>query len=175
MALRRHNDRTLYVVGWEPTGIIKIGFTDNLRRRLKALAGATPILTLTFPDSITGYDFEIQANRAAFGTFPRAFRRREDAIPFLPPFGRGYLECYRTTPAEALELIASLCHVTIDRHNVTPYRDVTSERHAVTSRSYGRTDGLTETCGFRDEKNFRYVTRRRASRFFRFAAIGRAS
>lgn len=172
MARRRHNDRTLYVVTWKAAGIVKIGFTDHLVRRFKALPGAEVLLTLTFPDSITGYDFEIAANRAAFNSWPRAFRARTDAIPFLPPFGRGYTECYRTTPGEALELIASLCTITNDRHNVTPYRDATLSRHTVTSRSYGRTDGLTETGGFRDGKNFRYVTRRRASRIFGFAVFG---
>jgi hypothetical protein len=175
MARRRHNDRTLYVATWEPAGIVKVGFTDHLRRRRKALAGAEVILALTFPDSITGYDFEIQANQAAFRAWPRAFTARTEAIPFLPPFGRGYLECYRTTPAAALELIASQCHVTISRHDVTPYRDAVSDRHNVTSRSYGRTDGLTETGGFRDGKKFRYVTRRRASRNLGLAATGEAS
>jgi hypothetical protein len=174
MARRRHNDRTLYVVTWEAAGIVKIGFTDNLRRRRKAMPDADLILALTFPTSLLGYDFEIAANRAAFSRWPRAFSVRTEAIAFLPPFGRGYMECYQTSPADALELVASQCHVTIDRHGVTPYRDATSERHTVTSRSYGRTDGLTETSGFRDGKIFRYVTRRRAGRLFDLAAIGGA-
>lgn len=172
MARRRHEDRTLYVVTWKAAGIIKIGFTDHLHRRLKALAGAEVILTLTFPDSLAGYDFEIAANAAAFQVWPRAFSRRAEAIAFLPPFGRGYTECYRTTAAEALELVASQCDVTVSRHDVTPYRDATSERHSVMSRSYGRTDGLTETSGFRDGKRFRYVTRRRAGQIFGLIAIG---
>ena len=175
MARRRHNDRTLYVVAWETAGIIKIGFTDHLRRRLKAFRGGHAILALTFPDSLAGCDFEIEANQAAFRAWPRAFASRKDAIPFLSPLGGGYLECYRATPAQALELIASRCHVTVRRHDTTRYRDATSKRHSVMSRSYGRTDGLTETGGFRDEKNFRYVTRARASRIFRFVAIGGAS
>ena len=166
MTRRRHNDRTLYVVTWEAEGIVKIGFTDHLHRRRKALAGAEVILTLTFPTSLAGYDFEIAANAAAFRAWPRAFSGRTDAIAFLPPFGRGYTECYRATPAEALELVASQCNVTVSRHDVTPYRDGTLPRHSVLSRSYGRTDGLTETGGFRDGKKFRYVTRRRASRIF---------
>jgi hypothetical protein len=175
MARRRHNDRTLYVVTWEAAGIVKIGFTDHLRRRRKAFPGAQVILALTFPTSIEGYDFEIQANRAAFCAWPRAFASRREAALFLPPDGRGYFECYRTTPAEALELIASQCQVTVSRHNVTPHCDAVSDRHNVTSRSYGRTDGLTETGGFRDGKKFRYVTRARASRIFGFAAIGEAA
>jgi hypothetical protein len=175
MARRRHDDRTLYAVTWEAEGIVKLGFTDNLHRRRKAFPAARLILALTFPDSITGYDFEIRANRVAFRTWPRAFASRGSAASFLPPVGRGYLECYRTTPGEALELIASLCHVTVSRHDVTPHCDATSERHNVTSRSYGRTDGLTETGGFRDGKKFRYVTRARASRIFGFAAIGKSS
>lgn len=172
MARRRHNDRTLYVVTWEAEGIVKIGFTDHLRRRLKAFRGGRPILALTFPDSLAGCDFEIEANQAAFRAWPRAFASRKDAIPFLSPLGGGYLECYRATPVQALELIASRCHVTVRRHDTTRYRDAVSKRHTVTSRSYGRTDGLTETGGFRDGYKFRYVTRRRASRIFGFAAIG---
>lgn len=179
MARRRHNDRILYVAHWEDAGIVKIGFTDHLQRRVKALADATVLLTLTFPDSLTGYDFEITANRAAFGKWPRAFASRTEAITFLPPFGRGYTECYRATPAEALELVASQCQsqptVTVSRHNVTPHRDDTVSRHSVTSRSYGRTDGLTETGGFRDGKIFRYVTRARAGRISRFVTQGGAS
>ena len=175
MTRRRHEDRTLYVVTWEAEGIVKIGFTDHLHRRRKALAGAEVILTLTFPTSLAGYDFEIAANAAAFRAWPRAFTGRTDAIAFLPPFGRGYTECYRATPAEALELVASQCNVTVSRHDVTPYRDATSERHSVMSRSYGRTDGLTETGGFRDGKKFRYVTHRRASRIFGFVRAGGAS
>lgn len=179
MARRRHNDRTLYVATWEAAGIVKIGFTDHLQRRTKALAGAIVILTLTFPDSLTGYDFEIAANQAAFRTWPRAFASRTEAIPFLPPFGRGYTECYRTTAAQALELVASQCQsqttASVSRHNVTPYRDATLERHSVTSRSYGRTDGLTETRGFRDGKIFRYVTHARTGRISRFVTQGGAS
>jgi hypothetical protein len=174
MARRRHEDRTLYVATWDAEGIVKIGFTDHLQRRRKALAGAEVILTLTFPDSLAGYDFEIAANAAAFRAWPRAFSGRAEAITYLPPFGRGYTECYRATPAEALELVASQCNVTVSRHDVTPYRDATSERHSVMSRSYGRTDGLTETGGFRDEYKFRYVTRRRASRIFDLVAAGGA-
>lgn len=60
------------------------------------------------------------------------------------------------------------------RHDAPSHCDVTVNRHAVMSRSYGRTDGLTETCGFRDEKNFRYVTHARTSRIFGFAAKGGA-
>lgn len=175
MARRRHNDRTLYVVTWKTAGIIKIGFTDHLRRRLKTLAEATVVLALTFPDSLAGCDFEIEANRAAFHAWSRAFTSRKESFPFLGPFGGGYLECYRATPGQALDLIASQCYVTVSRHDVSKYRDATSERHSVTSRSYGRTDGLTETSGFRDGKKFRYVTRRRARRIFGLAAIGRAS
>jgi hypothetical protein len=175
MARRRHNDRTLYLVNWREAGVVKIGFTDHLHRRRKAMPAGELILALTFPDSLVGYDFEIAANQAAFRAWPRAFDRRADAIAFLPPFGRGYLECYQTTPADALELIASQCHVTFNRHDVTLYRDDTSERHTVTSRSYGRTDGLTETRGFRDGKIFRYVTHARAGRISRFVTQGRAS
>lgn len=176
MARRRHEDRTLYVAAWEQAGIVKIGFTDHLHRRRKALAGAEVILTLTFPDSLAGYDFEIAANATAFRTWPRAFASRTQAIPFLPPFGRGYTECYLATPAEALDLVASQCNVTVYRHDVTPYRDATSPRHSATSRSYGRTDGLTEIfCGFRDEKIFPDVTRARAGRIFRFVTQGRAA
>ena len=166
MARRRHNDRTLYIVTWEAAEIVKIGFTDHLRRRRKAFPGGQIALALTFPTSLEGYDFEIQANRAAFRTWPRAFASRKDAATFLPPFGSGYLECYRATTAEVLELIASQCSVTVTRHNVSTYRDAVSKRHSVMSRSYGRTDGLTETGGFRDGKKFRYVTRRRASQIF---------
>ena len=175
MTRRRHEDRTLYVVTWEAAGIVKIGFTDHLHRRRKALAGAELILTLTFPDSLSGYDFEIRANAAAFRAWPRAFGGRTEAIPFLPPFGRGYTECYRATATQALELVASQCNVTVHRHDVTPYRDATSEHHSVMSRSYGRTDGLTETGGVRDGKKFRYGTRRHASRIFDFVTTGRAS
>ena len=175
MTRRRHEDRTLYVVTWEAAGIIKIGFTDHLHRRRKAMPGADLILALTFPTSLTGYDFEIQANRAAFNAWPRAFTARTDAIAFLPPFGRGYLECYRTTVPAVLDLIASHCDVTNPHHNVTPYRDAALPRHSVTSRSYGRTDGLTETGGFRDGRKFTAVTRRRAGRIFDLVTIGRAS
>jgi hypothetical protein len=175
MARRRNNDRTFYLVTWDAEGIIKLGFTDHLRRRRKAFPGARLVLALTFPDSLTGYDFEIAANRAAFGTWPRAFASREEAAPYLPPSGRGYLECYRTTPGEALELIASQCHITVSRHNVTPYRDDALSRHSVTSRSYGRTDGLTENCGDRDAKICGYVTRVRARQNFRVTGFGWAS
>jgi hypothetical protein len=65
--------------------------------------------------------------------------------------------------------------VTVRRHNAPSHCDVTSERHSVVSRSYGRTDGLTETRGFRDGKIFRYVTRARASRIFRAVTPGGAS
>ena len=54
--------------------------------------------------------------------------------------------------------------VTVRRHDAPSHCDVTLKRHSIASRSYGRTDGLTETTGFRDGKKFRYVTRRRASR-----------
>jgi hypothetical protein len=175
MARRRHNDRTLYVVTWDTAGIIKIGFTDHLHRRRKAMPAARLVLALTFPDSITGYDFEIRANRAAFNTWPRAFASRTLAIPYLPLAGGGYLECYRASPAEALDLIASQCHVTAGRHDASSHCDTLSDRHTVMSRSYGRTDGLTETGGFRDGKKFRYVTRRHASRIFGFDAIGKAA
>ena len=170
--MRRHNDRTLYVVTWDEAGIIKIGFTDHLRRRQKAFLGARLVLALTFPTSLIGYDFEIAANRAAFAAWPRAFAKREDAYPYIDDIAHGFLECYRATPADALELIASQCHVTIPGHIVTTHCDSGPDRHNVSSRSYGRTDGLTETGGFRDGKIFRYVTRTRASRFLRLAGIG---
>lgn len=64
--------------------------------------------------------------------------------------------------------------VTMRRHDAPSRSDVTVARHNAASRSYGRTDGLTEIGGFRDEKNFRYVTRARASQIFGFTAIGAA-
>jgi hypothetical protein len=172
---RRHNDRTLYLAAWETAGIVKIGFTDHLTRRLRSFTGATIPLTLTFPDSITGYDFEIVTHQEAYRRWPRAFTDRIQAIPFLGGNGFGYLECYRATATEALDLIASQYSVTIRRHDKTSQCDVTIRRHIATSRSYERTDGLTEIRGFRDGKIFRYVTRGRAGRFFRLAAIGGAS
>lgn len=36
MARIRHSDRILYVVSWDESGIIKIGFADHLSRRLRA-------------------------------------------------------------------------------------------------------------------------------------------
>lgn len=172
MARRRHNDRTLYVVSWDEAGIVKIGFTDHLRRRQKMFLGARLVLALTFPDSLVGYSFEIAANKAAFARWPRAFAAREDAYPYIGDIADGFFECYRTTPEEALEFIASRCTVTMPDRIVTTHCDITSGCHSGASRSYGRTDGLTETRGFRDGKKFRYVTRARASRIFRFAAIG---
>lgn len=65
--------------------------------------------------------------------------------------------------------------VTVKRHDAPSQCDVTSERHALTSRSYGRTDGLTETDGFRDEKISRYVTHARAGRISRFVTQVRGS
>lgn len=65
--------------------------------------------------------------------------------------------------------------VTMQRHDAPSRSGVTVWRQIAASRSYGRTDGLTETGGFRDEKIFRYVTRGRESQISRFAAIGGAS
>lgn len=45
-----------------------------------------------------------------------------------------------------------------------PHCDATLSHHTVASRSYGRTDVLTENSGFRDEKISRAVTRARAER-----------
>ena len=174
MARIRHSDRILYVVSWDEAGIIKIGFADHLSRRLRAFPAARLVLALTFPTSLAAYEAEVGAHRAALTTWPKAFGSRIESLPYIVGTG-GFRECYRATPSEVLDLIASQCSVTIGRHNATSHCDSRSERHNATSRSYGRTDGLTETGGFRDGKKFRYVTHRRARQIFGFAAIGRAS
>jgi len=174
MARIRHNDRIVYVVSWDEAGIIKIGFTDHLRRRLRAFPAARLVLALTFPTSLAAYEFEVTAHRAALPAWPKAFSCRVEAGPYIKGIV-GFRECYRATPAEALDLIGSHCDVTMPRHNASTHCDASSGRHTDTSRSYGRTDGLTETGGFRDGKKFRYVTRRRASRIFGFDAIGKAA
>lgn len=171
MARIRHSDRILYVVSWDEAGIIKIGFADHLSRRLRAFPGGRLVLALTFPTSLAGYEFEIAAHRIAWTVWPKAFASRTEAAPYVNG-AVGFRECYRTTPDKALDLIASQCGVTISRHSASSHCDTPFDRHTVTSRSYVRTDGLTETRGFRDGKKFRYVTRRRASRFFGLAAIG---
>lgn len=65
--------------------------------------------------------------------------------------------------------------VTLQRHDAPSQCDVTLKRHIATSRSYGRTDGLTKNFWFRDEKIFAAVTRGRESRISRLIEIGRAS
>ena len=170
----RHDDRTLYVVSWDEAGIIKIGYADHLSRRLRAFPDGRLVLALTFPTSLAAYEAEISAHRAAFTMWPRAFGSRTEALPYIVGFA-GFRECYRATPGEALDLIASQCGVTITRHSATSHCDDTQERHSVPSRSYGRTDGLTETGGFRDGRKFTAVTRRRAGRIFDLVTIGRAS
>jgi hypothetical protein len=174
MARIRHSDRILYVISWDEAGIIKIGFADHLSRRLRAFRGGRLILALAFPTSLAAYEAEVTAHRAALTAWPKAFGSHAEALPYLIGVA-GWRECYRATPDEALNLIASQCGVTIGRHNATSHCDTPSERHSVMSRSYGRTDGLTETGGFRDGKKFRYVTRRHASRIFDLVTIGRAS
>lgn len=173
MARRRHNDRALYVVSWDEAGFIKIGFSDHLTRRLRAFPGARLILTLTFPTSLAAYEFEVAAHRVAFPAWPQAFASRKEAEAYFD--GVGFRECYRVSPAEALDLIASQCDITMRRHNASSQCDVTPDCHTVMSRSYGRTDGLTENCGFRDAKIYSYVTRVRAGQFLRIAGFGRAS
>ena len=170
MARALHKDQILYLVSWDGPGIIKIGFADDLRRRLKEFPGARLVLALAFPTLTAGLDFETGVHRIARETWPWAFTSRADARPRIAR-GIGFRECYLAAPAEALNLIASQCAVTM-RESQCDVTDAAS-RCAVTMD--GRTDGLTETGGFRDEKNFRYVTHARASRIFGFAAIGGAS
>lgn len=170
MARILHKDQTLYLVSWDEPGIIKIGFADDLRRRLKEFPRSRLVLALTFPTLTAGLDFEIGVHRIAWQTWPWAFTSRADARSYITG-GIGFRECYRTTPAEALNLIASQCTVTMRASQC----DVTdaSSRSGVTMLV--RTDGLTETSGFRDAKIFRYVTRARAGRIFGLTAIGGAS
>lgn len=174
MARIRHSDRILYVVSWDEAGIVKIGFADHLSRRLRSFPGARLILALTFPTSLAGFEFEIAAHRSAWTTWPSAFGSRAEALPYIKG-AIGFRECYCATPAQALNLIASHCAVTISRHSATSQCDITPDRHTATSRSYGRTDGLTEISGFRDGKIFRYVTRGRAGRISRLVTQGWAS
>ena len=176
MARIRHSDRILYVISWDEAGIIKIGFADHLTRRLRAFPAGRLVLALPFPTSLAGFEFEIAAHRAAFKTWPKAFASRAEADSYI--IGGGFRECYRATAADALDFIASRCSITASRHDAPSqcpsHCDTPSDRHTVTSRSYGRTDGLTKIFGFRDGKIFRYVTRGRASRIFDHAATGDA-
>lgn len=169
MARTLHKDQTLYLVSWDEPGIIKIGFADDLRRRLKEFPGSRLVLALTFPTLTAGLHFEIGVHRIAWETWPWAFTSRTDARPYISG-GIGFRECYRTTPAEALSLIASQCAITMPESHC----DVTDAASRCGVTMVVRTDGLTETSGFRDGKKFRYVTRTRASQIFGFAAIGRA-
>jgi hypothetical protein len=51
------------------------------------------------------------------------------------------------------------------RHSTTSHCDVTLPRDITTSRSYGRTDGLTETVRDASNKSFTLATRERITRF----------
>lgn len=164
MARQRHKDRIVYVVAWEPAGIVKIGYTDCLRRRQRAFIGAQLILTLEFPDLFTGYDFEVETHHLAFQTWPRAFASKEEALPYIGQGGAGFLECYRANPAEALELVASQC-LTMPRHSAR--HDASSQCPVTIPVTIIRTDGRTNgEPKHRDGKNFTAVTRTRASRNF---------
>jgi hypothetical protein len=160
-----HSDHVLYAVSWDDDGIVKIGFTDNLARRRKAFPAGRLILSLAFPDFDSGMDFEIAIHQDAFRTWPRAFAAKADAIPYLGDHGQGFMECYRTTPTGAFDLIASRCAVTVNRHDATSHCDVTLPHDITTSRSYGRTDGLTETVRDASNKSFTLATRGRITRF----------
>jgi hypothetical protein len=124
MARKRNNDRTVYVVAWDDAGIVKIGFTNDLRRRRRMFLGARLVLALTFPTAMIAYDFESQANHAAFAAWPRAFASSDEARSYISDRARGFLECYRTTVGEVLELIASQCVVTMPDRIVTPHCEV---------------------------------------------------
>lgn len=165
-----HKDQTLYLVSWDEPGIIKIGFADDLRRRLKEFRRSRLILALAFPTLTAGLDFEIGVHRIAWNTWPWAFASRADARPYITG-GIGFRECYRAAPVEALDLIASQCEVTMQASHC----DVTDATSRCGVTMVGRTDGLTEICGFRDGKIFRYVTRARAGRISRFITQARPS
>ena len=167
MARILHKDQTLYLVSWDEPGIIKIGFADDLRRRLKEFPRGRLVLALTFPTLASGLDFEIGVHRIAWETWPWAFVSRADARPYIAG-GIGFRECYRATPGEALDLIASRCTVTMRASQC----DVTDAASRCCVTMVVRTDGLTETSGFRDGKKFRYVTHRRARRIFDLVTIG---
>jgi hypothetical protein len=166
MARILHKDQILYLVSWDGPGIIKIGFADDLRRRLKEFPGARLVLALAFPTLTAGLDFETGVHRIARETWPWAFTSRADARPRIAR-GVGFRECYLAPPAEALDLIASQCAVTMQESQC----DVTNAASRCFVTMDERTDGLTETSGFRDGKIFRCVTRRRAGRIFGSAAM----
>jgi hypothetical protein len=134
----RKREPVLYLTSWDKDKIIKIGFSS--RRRWRSFKGARVVLTIPFQAACPGYDFELDCHLLAFLIWPQAFATREDAIPFLGGKGAGYLECYRVTADEGLELLASQCAVTVERHSAASHRDDTLPRHG---RTDGRTDVLT--------------------------------
>lgn len=120
--MKRRYEPVVYVVTWDNAEVVKIGYSAY--RRWQPFPGMRLVLALPFRDGIDALALESEAHQIAYRSWPRAFTTAIDATPYLGRDGGGYLECYRTAPGNALDLMASLCAsrctVTMPRRIVTP-------------------------------------------------------
>lgn len=95
---RRSPDDFTYLVAWGSGAneIVKVGVTQGPARWRSFVGRGATVVRLYKAYWRDAIDLEIHTQAALDVIAPRAFRRREEAMPYLPG-GHGWMECYRVS------------------------------------------------------------------------------
>lgn len=91
---RRVYAPTVYTVAWDDDGILKVGFSSHRRWRAFEKLGGRVVRLEECATAVEGYYYEAGLHACFADLFPRAFRNRAAAVPYLGGDGAGWAECY---------------------------------------------------------------------------------
>lgn len=104
----------LYVVRWPAVGVVKIGYTDHLRRRTARYIcrrGGVLLSSRRYDDYADAFVAE-DAAAAVMSAWPKAFADRHEGEPYLGGRGSGWTECYLVPDEELDECVDAVMEAT---------------------------------------------------------------